>query len=258
MPDLRSRQTIKPRKARTHPAATRIIEFLLAGGVVAVASILVTYINHQQDMTIATRNAAVAAVSQLSDLTSERRERAALVVSSIRRGGPEKETEDRKVAYDEAYVKWNSLVPGKLLEIRARLGLDYGSFFQDYVDGLTDTERLQHVIPDKRDKPAVSASPGLLNIMDSCVTQAYDAYRLTDFKDNRLARYIVDQCSFFPTYNDLVICVSNISRALYDAVIGNALAPSSAQADETVASCTPPEAAVRWSRSPPIKAIPPT
>ncbi len=244
-------------KPRMPPGARRLLEYLFAGGMVAIAGTYITYSNHREDLAATTRNSAVAAVSQLSDLTSERRERAAMVISSIRRGSPNKETEDRKTAYDDAYVKWNSLVPGKLLEIRAKLNLSYGSYFQDYVDGLTDTERLRHVTLDTKDKETISVSPGLLNIMDRCVTQAFDAYRATEFKDNKLAMYIVDQCRFYPLYNDLVSCVSNISRVLYDAVLDHVLTPSDLNSSETVESCTPPEPALKWSKAPPMKAIPP-
>ncbi len=234
-----------------HPTGRRVLEILLVSSAATWVGGYITFRNHEQDLSVATRNSAVAAVSDLSDLTSARRERAALVISSIRRGAPREEVEPRKLAYDEAYVNWNSKVPGELLRIRASLNLDYGSYFEDYIDGLTNTSRLKHIYPDQRDSQTIAASPGLLSIMDKCLTRAYDSYRLAKFADNRAAYAIIQGCQFNPMYNDLVICVSDVSRVLYDAVIGKLGDEEKAKSDGIIGvSCMPPEESVKWSALP--------
>ena len=236
---------------------TRTLEFLLASGLVAWVANYITLRNHEQDMAATTRNNAISAVSDISDLTSERRERAALVVSSIRRSAPKEEIEARKIAYDEAYVRWNSKVPGDLLRIRASLNLDSGSYFQDYVDGLTDASKLAHSHARERDRVAVASIPGLLALMDACLTRAYDAYRSTGYKDSTSAYDITQQCHFMPLYNDLISCFTDVSQALYDAVSDKLRMREPAQVDAIIgASCMPPAAALKWLAAPASSASP--
>jgi hypothetical protein len=78
-------------------------------------------LNHHQDVEEATRNSAVAAVVDVSELVNERRVRAGLTVNAIRRLVPEAEANARKAAYDDAFVRWNAKMPGDLLRIRAGL-----------------------------------------------------------------------------------------------------------------------------------------
>jgi hypothetical protein len=229
----------------------RTVEFVLASGLVAWVANYITLRNHQQDMAATTQNNAISAVSDIAELTNERRERAALVVSSIRRSAPKEETDARKTAYDEAYVRWNSKVPGDLLRIRASLNLTYESYFLDYVDGLTDAGKLAHSHASQRDRVAVASIPGFLALMDACLTRAYDTYRSTNYKDNAAAYDITQQCQFMPLYNDLVSCFTDVSRALYDAVGDKLGTREKVQADTVIAaSCMPPAASLKWFATP--------
>ena len=240
------------RIASDNPVVRRGAGFFFGSVAVAWVGGLITIYNHEQDVAVATRNSAIAAVSDLSQLTSERRERAALVRSSIRRAAPKEEIESRKLAYDEAYVQWNSKIPGELLRIRASLGLEYRPNLQDYIDGLTNAARLEHQRSDQRDRQTVAAKPGILNIMDACLTSAYDAYRIAEFKSNEAAFAITQACQFIPLYNDLVVCMSDVSSVLYDAVTGKLNDAEQAEADTKIrASCTPSDAALKWSSDPP-------
>jgi hypothetical protein len=114
-----------------HPLFLAVIGFIFTGVLGAYLTYRFNDQTQQHETERSTRNSALAAVSDLSDLVNERRERANLVVSSIRRGAPEIEANARKVAYDEAYIRWNAKVPGDLLRIRAGLGFLYKSSYEN-------------------------------------------------------------------------------------------------------------------------------
>lgn len=60
----------------------------------------------------------MAAASDISRALFERRERAVLLLSSIKRGAPSSELDRRKIEYDEAYFKWNTAIKSNLFTIR--------------------------------------------------------------------------------------------------------------------------------------------
>jgi hypothetical protein len=95
------------------------------------------------------------AVQNLSRFIYERRARAELVASSLRRNASIEELTRRKEAYDEAYVSWNSNHQANLLLIRQLLGNE------EY----TDFERLMEFQLVSR----------IFNPLDNCLTRAYDA-----------------------------------------------------------------------------------
>ncbi len=57
--------------------------------------------------TYATQQSRRKSVEAIANLIYDRRTRAGMVVSSMRRGAPLDEIQFRKRAYDEAYVDWN-------------------------------------------------------------------------------------------------------------------------------------------------------
>jgi hypothetical protein len=197
----------------------------------------------QHEIERSTRNNALAAVSDLSDLVNERRERAILVVSSIRRGAPEVEINARKLAYDEAYIRWNAKVPGDLLRIRAGLCLLYRSSYERYIDGMTnfnimlkgtDPLTLLH-------GQQISPNPGLLSIMDACLTQAFDAYRLNSFKISADVSKIISDCKLSKVYSQSISCFSAIAESLYSAVNSvKGISVITISDDQVVDACRPP------------------
>src|SRR5262245_57511683 len=63
-----------------------------------------------------------SSVQGLADLVYERRARAGLVVSSLRRGADLDELRHRKRTYDEVFVEWNRRIQVNLLQIRDVMG----------------------------------------------------------------------------------------------------------------------------------------
>jgi hypothetical protein len=225
-----------------HPLFLALIGFALTGILGGYLTYWFNYQNQTHEFESSTRNNAIAAVSDMSDLVNERRERAALVISAIRRTAPESEINARKLAYDEAYIRWNAKMPGDLLRIRAGLGLLYRSSYERYIDGLTnfnillygtDASKLLH-------GQQIQPNPGLLSIMDTCLTQASDAYRLDSFKISPATLAIISNCKFYKAYSQTISCFSMISESLYSAVEskGNPVIPISDE--QVVEACSPP------------------
>ena len=92
-------------------------------------------------------------IDGLASLLYDRRTRAGLVVSSLRRNAEIDELRHRKQAYDEAYVDWNKNLRQNLFAIRDVMGEStFATLEQDFETYL--------VAP--------------LSKMDSCVTRGYD------------------------------------------------------------------------------------
>lgn len=189
---------------KAHAFMRGLVYLVFGAGALAILSNGITIINHRQDLAIETRNDAVAAVSDISDLTDERRERGALVVSSIKRLSPAAEVDERKTAYEDADVMWNAKVPADLLRIRGTLNPKYGTEFQNYVDGLTDASKFESdTLPKTADYvPFISKNPtaGLLTVTDACITDGYDQYRADGYKDNKAALAIINGCKYYQMY----------------------------------------------------------
>jgi len=226
-----------------HPLFLTLIGFVLTSILGGYLTYWFNYQNQKHEIDTSTRNNAIAAVSDLSDLVNERRERAVLVISSIRRGAPETEIDARKLAYDEAYIRWNAKVPGDLLRVRAGLGLSYRSSYERYIDGLanfnillygTDPDKLLH-------GQQIPNNPGLFSIMDACLTKAFDAYRGESFEDSSAAMRIVSDCKFYRVYSQSISCFSTIAQSLYSAVNGmNGIPVITISDDQVVNACKPP------------------
>jgi hypothetical protein len=93
------------------------------------------------------------AIKQMSNLIYERRTRAGMVVSSLRRLADTEELKHRKRQYDEVYVDWNKNVRLNLFVIREVMGEKAISVFeQDFEELLV--------------RP--------LSQIDNCLTSAYD------------------------------------------------------------------------------------
>ena len=94
-----------------------------------------------------------ASINGLSTLLYERRIKAGLVVSSLRRNSEPDELRHRKRGYDEAFVDWNKNIRQNLFAIREVMGEnEFSSLEQDFEKYIVD--------PFSR--------------IDSCLTRAYD------------------------------------------------------------------------------------
>ncbi len=92
-------------------------------------------------------------VQGLSDLVYERRARAGLVVSSLRRGADLEELRHRKRAYDDVFVEWNKRIQTNLLQIRDLMGTRDATGFEILMQ--------EALVP-------------ALTEMDGCLTKGYD------------------------------------------------------------------------------------
>jgi hypothetical protein len=103
--------------------------------------------------TYATQQSRRKSVEEIAHLIYDRRTRAGMVVSSLRRNAPLDEIEYRKRAYDEAYVDWNKNILLNLFVIREVSGdLKFAALEQMFQDDLV----------------------GAMADVDRCLTTAYD------------------------------------------------------------------------------------
>jgi hypothetical protein len=200
-------------KASRNPLIVTIVGFFCTGVLGGLLTWYLNSVSETQTMQRTLRDNAIAAVSDISELANERRERATLVASAIRRGASEAEVETRKAAYDESYVYWNAKVPGDLLRFRAGLPgiLWKRTPYEKYIDGLTNV----NILVADANAPDV---PGLFTIMDACVTEAFDAYRLNSFAPTDKATGILDQCKFTDRAEQTVTCFAMIAEDMYEVV----------------------------------------
>lgn len=235
---------IKPvSEALRHPAVLTLLGFVLT----TLVGGFLTYRFNEATQTASAaesiRSNAIAAVTEISDLVSERRERAALVISSIRRAAPAAEIEARKAAYDEAYVRWNEKVPGDLLRIREDLAGPSWFAYERYIDALTDIGVLSYKSDwtPYMDAHSLEHRAGLLSIMDSCLTMAFDGYRSASFKSTTETTNIVVKCKFSQIYLQSISCFSTIAESLYSAVNKvDTRTVSPVSRDQVLSACTPP------------------
>jgi hypothetical protein len=74
------------------------------------------------------------AIQNLSRFIYERRARAEMLASSIRRNADIDETRERKKLYDEAYVKWNANHQANLFLVRDVIREEEYSFFESIIE----------------------------------------------------------------------------------------------------------------------------
>ena len=229
-----------------HPLFLTLTGFVLTGILGTTLTWWLNLRSHQQDVQSSIRDAAIASVSDISDLVNERRERGALVISAIRRAAPEGETSARKLAYDEAYVRWNAKIPADILRMRAGLRVAGRLNSERYIDGLTNIAIMQPGITAESllRGPPPASKQGLFSIMDACLTRAYDAYRANGFTPSDQITGVIASCRFPELYSQSVACFSIVGEALYSAVntIGDTGLTKAAPItdDQVLTACTPP------------------
>jgi hypothetical protein len=246
---LRSAPTrVKLAELSRHPLVVTFVGFVFTGILGAYLTWLLNYRDHMHEKEMSVRDAAIAAVTDISELVNERRVRGKLVASSIQRKAPEAEVNARKTAYDEALVRWNIKMPGDLLRMRAGLQWSLarnGNYhdwsrlrYEKYMDALINADMLHHISDNEK---SASFTPGLFKIMDECVTKAFDAYRMNSFAKNDESLATLNACRFPEVHARSVDCFGRIAEALYKVVneIGDTIIPAS---DEPlVTACKPPD-----------------
>ncbi len=129
----------------------QLILFALASAV--LNGIVTACVGTWLAQTYATQQTRRKSVESLANLIYERRTRAGMVVSSMRRNAPLEEIQYRKRAYDEAFVDWNKNILLNLFVIREVSGdLKFTALEKSFEDDLVAT----------------------MADIDRCLTRAYD------------------------------------------------------------------------------------
>jgi hypothetical protein len=165
------------------------------------------------------RSRAVEAVREITDLINERRTRAVLIAYAVHRQSSQAEIEARKLAYDDVYVRWNTKSQSISLRIREIFKQLAPSDYEGYIDALTNEVALGHRTG--ATLSGVSKHQGLLTLMDTCVTKAFDAYRMEKFENVTSAEEVLAECDFDAMDLQLLECTRIIADSLY--VIVNTL-----------------------------------
>ena len=172
-----------------HARLTRkqLIAFALASAV--LNGVITASVGAWLGQTYAKYTARRQSIESLVHLVYERRTRAGMVTSALKRGADIDEIRYRKRAYDEAYVDWNKNVMQNIFAIREVTGEHLISGLEKYYeDGLV----------------AAMAD------VDRCLTKAYDA-RLA----NGDPKVEFDKCSMSETHQFVLDCGATFTNELY-------------------------------------------
>lgn len=190
--------------------------------------------------TYATQQTRRKSVEALAHLIYERRTRAGMVVSSMRRNAPMDEVQFRKRAYDEAYVDWNKNILLNLFVIREVGGdLKFSALEKSFEDDLVAT----------------------MADIDRCLTKAYD--RKLSGED---VTPILDACRMAHMHQFVLDCGATFTDELYKLTrlsfspFSNAKAERKRLAEVNIkANCTrPAEPKAAQPAAPPVtSALPP-
>ncbi|MEL6266808.1 MAG: hypothetical protein AAFR52_14380 [Pseudomonadota bacterium] len=138
-----------------HPAFIALLSFVLSGVIASLIGYGLALRAEADRAAEADRRLRIAAARGFAELIGERRTRAALVASALRRRADTDELRHRKRAYDEAYLRWNVRIQSAMLQVR------------ELVDA-PDYSRIETVIEER-------LVVRLLSPADACLTDGYDA-----------------------------------------------------------------------------------
>lgn len=165
----------------------QLITFALASAV--LNGIITASVGAWLAQTYSAYQARRHAIETIANLVYERRTRAGMVASAIRRNADVEEVRHRKQAYDEAYVEWNKNVMLNLFAIREAAGdLRFSALEPLFED---------HLIAAMAD-------------VDRCVTKAYDARVV-----NGDAKAILEACRMTDLHQFVLDCGATFTNELY-------------------------------------------
>lgn len=165
----------------------QLIAFALASA--AINGLITASVGAWLGQTYTKYQARRQSIENLVHLVYERRTRAGMVASSLKRGADIEEIRYRKRAYDEAYVDWNKNVMQNIFAIREVTGEHLISGLEKYYeDGLV----------------AAMAD------VDRCLTKAYDA-RLA----NADPKTEMDKCRMASLHQFVLDCGATFTNELY-------------------------------------------
>jgi hypothetical protein len=165
----------------------QLITFALASA--AINGIITASVGAWLAQTYSAYQSRRQAIETIAHLVYERRTRAGMVASAIRRNADLEEVRHRKQAYDEAYVDWNKNVMLNLFAIREAAGdLKFSALEPLFED---------HLIAAMAD-------------VDRCVTKAYDA-RIAE----QDAKAVLETCRMAELHQFVLDCGATFSNELY-------------------------------------------
>jgi len=166
---------------------SKLIFFALASA--AINGVVTATVGAWLARTYAIHQTRRQSIESIAHLVYERRTRAGMIASAIRRDADVEEVRHRKQAYDEAYVDWNKNVMLNLFAIREVAGdLKFSSlelvFENRLVDAMADVDR--------------------------CITKAYDK-RIA----NQDGKAVLEQCRMPVLHQFVLDCGATFSNELY-------------------------------------------
>ncbi len=199
-----------------HPLLLTVVTFALTG---ILGSSIAALIGQQtKDIELARQEtvARKTAIQNLSRYIYERRVRAELLASSVRRSAPVDELRERKRNYDDSYVRWNTDNKANLFLVRDILKETEYTFIESVIDSRLVSDAL---------------AP-----LDACITKAYD---LALSSKNAEAVQALDQCSAKQLLQLTLDCGYAITDELYKLTSGATTQLISQS--EINKRCTPPD-----------------
>jgi hypothetical protein len=156
-----------------HPLFITVITFILTGILATNYQNILAESAKKRDIEVSTRQRTADAVKTITDILYERAVRGSMVVSSLRRHAPIDELRERKKAYDDVFIRYNSEMQSNLFRIREMFGTT------DYTDFNALMEGALH-------EP--------LTAQDSCITNAYDDAIASEDDKRKLADEVLQHC----------------------------------------------------------------
>lgn len=165
----------------------QLILFALVSAV--INGIITASVGAWLGQTYAKYQARKQSIESLVHLVYERRTRAGMVASALRRGADIEEVKYRKRAYDEAYVDWNKSIMQNIFAVREVTGEYFLSTLEGHFqDGLV----------------AAMAD------VDRCLTKAYDA-RIAEQEP----KIILEQCRMPVMHQFVLDCGATFTNEVY-------------------------------------------
>jgi hypothetical protein len=178
--------------ALTHPLGIVFITFLLTGVVATAFAKWLDNLSKAHEVELAAQQRAVDSVRNITDLIYERRTRGVLLSSSIKRNATLDEIKQRKQAYDDVFVRYNSTLQSNMFRIRDIFHTaDYTRF---------------EVLLEERIQP-------LFVSQDRCLTSAYDSGISTNDAKRKSALDVLVDCN---KGNPPSVSIGKIEQVLLD------------------------------------------
>jgi hypothetical protein len=172
-----------------HPLTVVVVGFLLTGIVGTLVTRSYAERQAQQERRLALIEDRKEAIQTLASFVYERRARAEMVASALRRAAREQEILERKRLYDEAYVRWNTSLQSNLFKVRDILGDQQYYEFEQHIETL--------LVPIYRD-------------LDVCINGAVDQHM-----SGERASPIMDTCDIKSLLQLALDCGYAITDELY-------------------------------------------